>query len=37
MAFELGWQIQAHTYKDAQNAQLNYKASSLLANLGFHF
>jgi hypothetical protein len=37
MGFELGWQLQAHTYKDPQNASLNYKASSLLANLGFHF
>ena len=37
MAFELGWQLQEHKYKDVQNAQLNYKASSLLANLGFHF
>ncbi len=37
MAFELGWQLQQHIYKDAQNASLNYKASSLLANLGFHF
>jgi len=37
MAFELGWQVQQHTYKDAQNASLNYKASSILANLGFHF
>jgi len=37
MAFELGWQIQQHKYKDPANASLNYKASSLLANLGFHF
>ncbi len=37
MAFELGWQVQQHTYKDVQNAGLNYKASSILANLGFHF
>src|SRR5205085_11915287 len=32
MAFELGWQLQEHLYKDPQNASLNYKASSLLAN-----
>jgi hypothetical protein len=37
MAFELGWQIQQHKYKDPANASLNYRASSLLANLGFHF
>ncbi len=37
MAFELGWQLQDHKYADPTNASLNYKASSLLANLGFHF
>jgi len=26
-----------HIYKDEANAALNYRASSLLANLGFHF
>lgn len=35
--FELGWQLQSHIYKDTSNSGLNYHASSLLANLGFHF
>jgi len=37
MAFELGWQLQSHIYKDPSNTSLNYHASSILANLGFHF
>ncbi len=35
--FSFGWQILQHTYLDAANAHANYKASSLLAELGFHF
>ena len=37
MKFSFGWQILQHNYIDAANAHANYKASSLLAELGFHF
>ena len=37
LKFSLGWQILQHQYKDPASANLNYKASSLLAEFGFHF
>lgn len=37
LKFSLGWQILSHNYKDPQNANLNYRVSSLLAELGLHF
>lgn len=37
LKFSLGWQILSHIYDDPSNASLNYRASNLLAEFGFHF
>ncbi len=37
LKFSLGWQFQSHMYADRTLASSNYKASSLLAEVGLHF
>jgi hypothetical protein len=37
LKFSFGWQILQHTYSDPSESDLNYHASNLLAQFGFHF